>query len=142
MERKSFFILLILSLLFAFGNVYAQTKEKSDTLFCGHKVVLDNQGKLLPWYFPQDKAYDHFLNLRWDFIKTKVPNSPGPGARSNYPQYYFYCGFKNNTVAEYDTWMNDIGEKIPNWFENARLYYAYTEAVQNLKIGQPYFFYV
>ena len=22
--------------------------------------------------------------------------------------------------------MNDIGEKIPNWFENARLYYAYT----------------
>jgi hypothetical protein len=142
MERKSFFILLILSLLFAFGNVYAQTKEKSDTLFCGHRVVLDNQGKLLPWYFPKDKAYDHFLNLRWDFIKTKVPNSPGPGTRSNYPQYYFYCGFKNNTVAEYDTWMNDIGEKIPNWFENARLYYAYTEAVQNLKIGQPYFFYV
>lgn len=126
MERKSFFILLILSLLFAFGNVFAQTKGKSDTLFCGHKVVLDNQGKLLPWYFPQDKAYDHFLNLRWDFIKTKVPNSPGPGKRSNYPQYYFYCGFKNNTVAEYDTWMNDVGEKIPNWFENARLYYAYT----------------
>jgi hypothetical protein len=25
-----------------------------------------------------------------------------------------------------DTWMNDIAEKIPNWFESARLYYAYT----------------
>lgn len=23
-------------------------------------------------------------------------------------------------------WMNDVGEKIPNWFESARLYYAYT----------------
>jgi len=27
---------------------------------------------------------------------------------------------------EPDTWMNDIGEKIPNWFESARLYYAYS----------------
>jgi len=126
MERKSLIIILILSFALQFGNVFAQTEGKSDTLFCGHRVVLDNQGKLLPWYFPQDKAYDHFLNLRWDFIKTKVPNSPGPGTRSNYPQYYFYCGFKNNIVADYDTWMNDVGEKIPNWFENARLYYAYT----------------
>ena len=25
-----------------------------------------------------------------------------------------------------DTWMNDVGEKIPNWFESARLYYQYT----------------
>ena len=25
-----------------------------------------------------------------------------------------------------DTWMNDIGEKIPNWFESARLYYQYS----------------
>ncbi len=24
------------------------------------------------------------------------------------------------------TWMNDIGEKIPNWFESARLYYQYS----------------
>jgi hypothetical protein len=126
MERKSLIIILILSFALQFGHVLAQTNEKSDTLFCGHRVVIDNQGKILPWYFPQEKAYDHFLNLRWDFIKTKVPNSPGPGTRSNYPQYYFYCGFKNNTVADYDTWMNDVGEKIPNWFENARLYYAYT----------------
>ncbi len=126
MKRKNFIIFLILSLIFTFGPVFAQIEGKSDTLFCGHRVVLDIQGKLLPWYFPQDKAYDHFLNLRWDFIKTKVPNSPGSGTRSNYPQYYFYCGFKNNTVADYDTWMNDVGEKIPNWFENARLYYAYT----------------
>lgn len=126
MERKNLTIFLILSYLFTFSNVYAQTQEKSDTTFCGHPVILDNHGKLLPWYYPQEKAYDHFLNLRWNFIKTRVPYSPGPEPRSNYPQYYFYCGFKNNTVSDYDTWMNDVGEKIPNWFENARLYYAYT----------------
>lgn len=95
--------------------------------FCTHNVVLDEQDKLLPWFSPQENAYDHFLHLRWDFIKNRVPQSPGPSPRSNYPQYYFYCAFKDsNNLLLPDYWMNDIGEKIPNWFESARLYYAYT----------------
>lgn len=110
-------------------------KQITDSIFCTHKLALDNEGKIIPWHTPREKAYDHFLHLRWDFIKTKVPMSPGPLPRSLYPQYYFYCAFidKNGTL-EADTWMNDIGEKIPNWFENARLYYAYTgdESVMKL----------
>jgi hypothetical protein len=99
----------------------------TDTVFCTHKVVLDEQNKIVPWYSPAENAYDHFLRLRWDFIKTKVPNSPGPDPRSRYPQYYFYCAFRvsNDSILP-DAWMNDVGEKIPNWFENARLYYAYS----------------
>jgi hypothetical protein len=107
----------------------------SDTIFCGHQVVLDGDGKILPWYIPRENAYDHFLRQRWDFIKNRVPLSPGPDPRSRYPQYYFYCAFKDqNGNLEPDTWMNDIGEKIPNWFENARLYYAYSgdESVMKL----------
>jgi hypothetical protein len=95
-------------------------------VFNGHKVVLDNQGKIVPWSAPVDHAYDQFLRLRWDFIKTKVPNSPGRPPRSSYPQYYFYCAFwDQDGKLEPDTWMNDVAEKIPNWFESARLYYAY-----------------
>jgi hypothetical protein len=95
--------------------------------FNGHEVILDNQGKILPWSVPDQNAYDHFLRLRWDFIKTKVPDCPGPAPRSSYPQYYFYCAFwDRNGKLEPDTWMNDVAEKIPNWFESARLYYAYT----------------
>ncbi len=76
---------------------------------------------------PVGKAYDNFLRLRWNFIKTHVPLSPGPAPRSSYPQYYFYCAFKDHDgTLEPDTWMNDVAEKIPNWFESARLYYAYT----------------
>jgi len=106
-----------------------------DITFCTHKVILDEKDKIIPWYTPNDMAYDHFLHLRWDFIKTKVPNSPGPAPRSNYPQYYFYCAFKDTSgVLKPDTWMNDIGEKIPNWFENARLYYAYTGDSSVMKI--------
>jgi hypothetical protein len=103
--------------------------------FCTHKVVLDEQKKILPWYSPRENAYDHFLHLRWNFIKTMVPLSPGPDPRSRYPQYYFYCAFKvrNDSILP-DTWMNDIAEKIPNWFESARLYYAYTGDSSVMKI--------
>jgi hypothetical protein len=95
--------------------------------FNSHTVVLDDQGKIIPWSRPVGKAYDQFLRARWDFIKTRVPPSPGPAPRSSYPQYYFYCAYwDRDGKLEPDTWMNDIGEKIPNWFESARLYYAYT----------------
>ena len=99
----------------------------AEDVFNSHPVILDNQNKIIPWSVPVENAYDHFLRLRWDFIKTKVPRCPGPPPRSSYPQYYFYCAFRDkNGTLEADTWMNDVGEKIPNWFESARLYYAYT----------------
>jgi hypothetical protein len=34
--------------------------------------------------------------------------------------------------------MNDIGEKIPNWFENARLYYAYTGDSSVMKLMKDF----
>ena len=115
------------------------TQTISDATFCTHKVALDNQNKIIPWYNPPEKAYDNFLKLRWNFIKTKVPNSPGPAPRSEYPQYYFYCAFKvTDGKIEPDTWMNDIGEKIPNWFESARLYYAYTGDTSVMEIMRDF----
>ncbi len=125
---KHFLILIV------FLTVIASCKSKpkvitvvTDTIFCTHNVVLDQHNKIVPWFTPAENAYDHFLRLRWDFIKTKVPNSPGPEPRSKYPQYYFYCAFnvRNDSILP-DAWMNDIAEKIPNWFENARLFYAYS----------------
>jgi regulation of enolase protein 1 (concanavalin A-like superfamily) len=93
----------------------------------GHPVVLDTGGRIMPWQGTPDQAYDQFLRQRWNFIKTGVPLSPGPPPRSNYPQYYFYDGYVTNSAAiTPDNWMNDVGEKIPSWFESARLYYAYT----------------
>jgi hypothetical protein len=126
------FLAIFLSIIF---SCITKPEVVIDTTFCTHPVILDKQEKIIPWYIPRDKAYDHFLRLRWDFIKNSVPNSPGPPPRNQYPQYYFYCGFKPvNGILEPDTWMNDIGEKIPNWFENARLYYAYTGDTSVMKI--------
>jgi hypothetical protein len=101
-----------------------------------HKVVLDKEGKIIPWTTPQAKAYDVFLRRRWDFVKH-APASPGPEPRSRYPQYYFYCAYRpkeGNLVP--DTWMNDVGEKIPNWLESARLYYAYTGDTSVMRIAE------
>jgi len=104
-----------------------------------HKLVLDKEKNLLPWFEPATKAYDAFLRARWNFIKTSVPNAPGPGVTSHYPQYYFYCAYwDKNNVLEPDGWMNDIGEKIPNWFESARLYYAYTGDASVMKIVKDF----
>ncbi len=116
-------------------NLFAQ-KDLPDT-FCGHKVILDNSQKILPRAVASGNAYDDFLHLRWNFIKEKVPNSPGPAPRSSYPQYYFYCAWKDtNNILKPDTWMNDPGEKISNWFESARLYYAYTGDMEPLNIAK------
>lgn len=107
------------------SNIFAQ--QDTAAIFCGHEVKLDEQHKLLPWKDGATNAYDHFLRLRWNFIETKVPQSPGPAPRSLYPQYYFYCAFIDSAgFLLPDMWMNDVAEKIPNWFESALSYYGYT----------------
>lgn len=102
-------------------NRYTQTPDSVAT----HKVVLDGQSEIISWISPQSAAYDRFLRDRWNFIFKGVPDCPGPAPRSDYPQYYFYCAYKDQKMIP-DTWMNDVGEKIPNWFESARLFYQYT----------------
>jgi hypothetical protein len=132
-------ILIPILFLIVIISCKSQNKVITDTVFCTHKVVLDEQNKIIPWYTPAENAYDHFLHLRWDFIKNRVPYSPGPDPRSRYPQYYFYCAFRlsNDSILP-DPWMNDIGEKIPNWFENARLYYAYCGDSDVMKIMKDF----
>ncbi len=129
-------IVAILSLfLLNSMNSMAQTPIENPDSICHHKVVLDKGSKILSWMTPQSNAYDQFLHLRWNFVKTRAEMSPGPAPRSNYPLYYFYCELreKDGKVIQSGP-MNDIGEKIPNWFENARLYYAYTGDFSVMKI--------
>jgi hypothetical protein len=108
-----------------FSQIVSNRNSEFPDSVATHKVVLDNRSKIISWISPQSIAYDRFLRDRWNFIIRGIPKSPGPAPRSNYPQYYFYCAYKDQKMIP-DTWMNDVGEKIPNWFESARLYYQYT----------------
>ncbi len=124
------------SALLALPIIFGIQPVKGDTTyFCTHRLNLDEHGKIVPWYSPAGKAYENFLRSRWDFVRKNVPPSPGPLPRSNYPQYFFYCAFRQqDDKLVPDTWMNDPGEKLPNWFESARLYYAYTGDSTVMKI--------
>lgn len=122
------FSLFLLIILFAVAtDVQAQVKVDSSRVFCGHEVMLDESNRLLPRKTDAVNPYDDFLRLRWNFVKTKTPASPGPAPRSNYPQYYFYCAFIDSAgILLPDHWMNDVGEKVPMWLESARLYRDYS----------------
>jgi hypothetical protein len=105
----------------------------------GHPVRLDGSGRLLSWPTGTPADYDRFLRLRWSFITDKAPLAPGPAPRSSHPAYYFYCAYKlrDDGGIENDPFMNDVGEKVPNWFESARLFAAYTgdDAVMRIARG-------
>ena len=123
--------LVLLSLWTAGSPSYAQS-----TSINGHAVVRDGQQKIVTWMTPAATAFDRFLDQRWSFIKTGVPMSPGPAPRSSYPLYYFFNGYATgSSTIQPDWWMNDVGEKIPNWFESARLYYAYTGDASVMQIA-------
>ncbi len=130
-KNRKFFLTLFACIVFA--NIFAQ--KDTTPIFVGHEVRLDDQQKLLSWKGDATNAYDHFLRLRWNFVQTKAPQSPGPAPRSSYPQYYFYCAFIDSAgVLLPDMWMNDVGEKLPNWFESALSFYAYTGDIKPMTI--------
>ena len=127
MKKVTLFIFCSFITAFLFAQVFSNTYSSKPGSIFTHKVVLDSQSKPISWISPQSKAYAQFLHQRWNYINTMVPNSPGPAPGSSYPIYYFYCDYRNtnNTIVPGEG-MNDVGEKILDWFESARLYYAYT----------------
>jgi hypothetical protein len=105
------------------ANTYFTLVSPAPT-FLGHEVKVDAQGKLVPWFAPAANAYHEFLTKRWNFIKSGSFPTPG---NPTYPQYFLHSGFATtNPGIDPDYWMNAISEVVPNWFESARLYYAYS----------------
>jgi hypothetical protein len=60
-----------------------------------HAAVVDDQGRLLPWYRPQDGlGYDHVLRLGWQFVETRVPRDRA----TRRPVYLLYPVFDSRTL--------------------------------------------
>ena len=94
-----------------------------------HTVILDSQNKILPWYSPNANAYDRYLYQLWQWLPA-VPNYHG------LPMYYLSCGFNPGNPITPNTWENDWGERVPNFVEFARLYYAYSGDTGPLTIAK------
>ncbi len=122
MSAKRISILIFLLILAQNALCFSETLRY-------HTVVLDGSNKILPWYSPASKAYDRYLYQLWQWLPT-VPNYNG------LPMYYLSCGFKPGNPITVDTWENDWGERVPNFVEFARLYYAYSGDTRPLTIAK------
>jgi hypothetical protein len=129
-ERCTGAWILILSIAFLAISALLGSAAKAETLRY-HTLVLDDENKILPWYTPIENAYDHYLDQLWTWLPT-VPKGPG----SSLPMYFLYCGFRPGNPITPDSWENDWGERIPNFVEFGRLYYAYTGDMAPLDIAR------
>ncbi len=86
-----------------------------------HPLVLDAQKKIVPWYKPAEKAFDNYLDMCWKWAVAAPNDSIG------LPISFRYCAWVPGDPPKVSAgWENDVGEKIPNWVESARLYYQYS----------------
>jgi len=127
---KGWGFIVAMLLLVTLSGVYRLPQASAETLRY-HELVVDSEDKILPWDKPVENAYDHFLDQLWTWLPT-VPNGPG----SSLPMYYLYCGFYPGTPITPDTWENDWGERVPNFVEFGRLYYAYSGDMGPLNIAK------
>ena len=86
-----------------------------------HTLATDADGKIVPWFTPAANAFDNYLDQCWAWALT------APNDTHGLPISYLYCAWHPGSPPTADTgWENDVGEKIPNWVESARLYYQYS----------------
>jgi hypothetical protein len=88
--------------------------------FNGHEVVLDGSGNLLPWFKPQDQAYDRVMRLAWDYLLNVVPVESS-GLRT----YYSYCCIDTDSLKG-TAWPHNPAGMYAMLADSATAYYAYS----------------
>ena len=107
--------LLVLGLAFAGGALCPGAVLRY------HTLVLDGQNKIIPWSTPATNAFNDYLVKCWAWALA------APNDTHGLPISFLDCAWIPGNPPTADTaWENDVGEKIPNWVESARLYYQYT----------------
>lgn len=85
-----------------------------------HPVKVDANDLILPWSVPASRAFDRYLDRGWAWALAAPLDEHG------LPISFLYCAWNpGNPPTASASWENDVGEKIPNWVESARLYYQY-----------------
>ncbi len=87
----------------------------------GHRVVLDNFGKIIPWTQNPADGYDRVMFLSWDLLKNKIPLDPTNGLKVIYTHSEYNPGDLSGT-----TWPNNPAGKNAMLADAALLYYAYS----------------
>ena len=109
------------TLLFALLLMLNGAVSWSAEVLCYHPLVVDSQSKIIPWFTPVTNAFDNYVDQCWAWVVAAPNDSHG------LPILFLHCAWKVGNPPTADPgWENDVGEKIPNWVESARLHYQYS----------------
>jgi hypothetical protein len=86
----------------------------------GRTVYGDGSNKILSWVTPQDSAYDHAVDVAWDFLLNRVPNDV------NGIKAYFTNSYLNSGTLSPSGWMHNPAHLNAAIIESALGYYAYS----------------
>ena len=86
-----------------------------------HTVVLDGQGKIIPWTTNPGDGYDRVMFLSWDLLLNRILNDPNNGL----PAYYTHSEYDPNSLGGED-WPNNAAGKHAMLADSARMYYFYS----------------
>jgi hypothetical protein len=115
--RNKFIKVTLLGLLLGWGS----QAISSAVVLCYHPLVLDGQNRIVPWYTPRTNAFDNYLDKCWSWAVA------APNDAHGLPISFLYCSwYPGDPPTLNPAWENDVGEKIPNWVDSARLYYQYS----------------
>jgi len=126
-----FILILIVNIyLFLHSLIY-----KSPKYLGNHKIIVDDEGKILSWINPQSNAYATVVNIAWDFIKNKIPIEP-----CGLPGYMVSCSY--NLESGYATYNSlDMAGLFGEFVDSVVPYYAFTGDWSFVKIVQDMFDY-
>lgn len=98
----------------------------------GHPVVLDNANQLLSWS-DQNTAYSRVMQLAWDFIKNKAPDTD-----ARVKSYLSYCCFSPDPPYRSDNiqWLHNPAGLYAMFTDSLLSYYPYSGDASLIPIVQ------
>jgi len=92
-----------------------------------HPVVLDSNGRLLPW-----TTYDQIVKLNVAMLENGLPLD----SRTGLPLYYFYPYFDSNTLQGALNWYHNPAGLFAMFVETALGYYPYSQDIRIMTIAE------
>ena len=119
---RSILVFIVAALLLTTATARAATLD-------GHTVVLDGNGKIIPWTTDPSQGYDEVMNLAWNYLLFSVPSD----GKNGQPDYYSYSYLNPDTQQAVD-WPHNPAGLYAMLSESALKYYGYSGniAVVNL----------
>src|ERR1017187_6273344 len=104
-----------------FSNCFCPHDVSVAAMLDTHTVVLDGQGKIIPWTSNPGDGYDRVMFLSWDLLLNRIPNDP----KYHLPVMYTYSEYDPINLTG-DSWPNNPAGKNAMLADSASMYYYYS----------------